>query len=237
MKTALFAPMFLDGNDPHGTPRLWRNTRYIQYYQSIQPQLGFDTIYFADNASSIENLKMIGGRIDFEDTPGKSLFNDDFPNSTGVHIFTYRDRLHGGMGWVNYPYCWRALYFIQKLILRGYEKIITIDSDGFITSRRMAKYVKDLKSGWTSFYCPRHNFPDCSIHVLCADQFWAYQEFTWVPYMTHMGKLMETSLPFTHVERGFNTDRFGEFRSDQPEGCDYFGQAHIKVKLEYGRDY
>jgi len=125
----------------------------------------------------------------------------------------------------NYPYCWRALYYIKNLIEEGYEKIVVIDSDGFIVSKKMADYIKNLSSGWTSFWCKRWEFPEASIHVLCKDAFNMFYNFIKIPYQRRVGSIMEMTLPFTHIEESFVCDRFGETNDLLTDEMDYYGQA------------
>jgi hypothetical protein len=139
-----------------------------------------------------------------------------------------------GGGHVRYPYCWRHLYQLKPIISLGFEKIICIDSDAFILSRRLAHFVRDLSSGWVAFHERKHNFPTAEFQVLCKDAFWIYQDFTAIPYMAHMGKLMEISLPFTDIRHEFFCERSGEDRKAQTEGQDLYAQASLGTELKFG---
>ncbi len=217
MKTALVTPCFLEGTDPIGNDRLARNQRYIDYYAPLETTLGFDEIVLFDNASSPEKLAQL-----------KAPKN--------VHVMRFDERLVRGPGPHDYPYCWRALYAYRDLINMGFEKFITIDSDGFVLSKRMAAYLKHADTGWVSFWSENGQFPESSIHVLCKDAFSIFHSFTGVPWSEYVGLMMEHELPFTHVDRQFRCSRFGELGSPpQDATMDFYGQAPLGVPLEFGK--
>lgn len=207
MKTILYSGCYLDGKDGLNNSRLQRNIRYVDYYYSIKNIIGFDDIFMLDNGSSY--LKMT-----------------DFLGSINMEYFKIKSVENIGEGEANqYPYCWRALYYIKNLIEEGYEKIVVIDSDGFVVSKKLADYINNLSSGWNSFWCKRWDFPEASIHVLCKDAFNMFFNFIKIPYQNRVGSIMEITLPFTHIEEQFNCDRFGETNDPFTNDIDYYGQA------------
>lgn len=188
--------------------------------------LGHRWIYLIDNGSSKENLDKL----------------KDWSNS--FRMF-HCDNIPRGPGPYDYPYCWRALYYIRNLIEIGYEKIIFIDTDGFILSKRLARYIGDRQSGWVSFWSNTEQFPEASIHVLSDDTFYLFNLYTSHPWETKVGRFMERDLPFTEVNRYFNVGRFGEKwdgkewsanleRKQEPD-MDYFGQAPLSTTFEFGK--
>lgn len=216
MKTVLVTPCFLEGKDALGNDRLARNQRYLDYYE--QCPLGIDQIALLDNASSNEQIKKLR----------------TFPQ---VGLMRFDERLERGPGPFDYPYCWRALWAYRELINFGVKKIITIDSDGFVLSNRMAKYIRECNTGWVSFHCESLNRPESSIHVLNVDTFSVYHSFTLgASWQSMVGLMMEQELPFTHVETQFRCSRFGEHGAPaQDSTMDYYGQTPLTMPLEFGK--
>jgi len=215
MFTGLVTLSYLDGLDRQNNNRLERNIRYLNYYIPLKDKLGFDRIVFIDNDSSqesINEIRKVGNGI--------------------LDIIRLSPHLPSGSA-LNYPYCWRGLYELKTLINRGYDKIISIDSDGFVLSQRLANYFRLLDTGWTSLWCPRWNFPESACHVLCEDSFPIYLDYIeQMPWQNRVGTKMETSLPFTYINKAFNADRYGESRLPQCTEMDYYGQANLKTDLK-----
>jgi hypothetical protein len=111
-----------------------------------------------------------------------------------------------------YPNVWRAYWFIKRLLEGGpYEKVIYIATDAYILSQRLADYIEGLDSGWTALWSPKYNFSEPCIQVIthCKE----FEEFfagECDPFK-YNGQVEECVLPFTHIEKGFVGDRYGEF--------------------------
>ncbi len=225
MKTALFTPCFLEGKDAIGNDRLARNLEYVSYYSKISEDMGIDSIVLYDNASPMDLV----GRFEREIPYAIGNSEVDF------QFFREPERLYGGGGY-NYPYCWRALYFLKDLIDLGFQKFLIIDSDGYVLSPRLAKHIKNLNTGWEALWCKKWQFPDASIQILCEDTFNVYNDFTKGPWLDHNGKCMETSLPFTKINKDFDCDRYGEDRALVTSHTDFYGQRPLDIKMEYRRE-
>ena len=91
----------------------------------------------------------------------------------------------------------------------------------------MFDYIDNFNEGWLAMWCPRHGFPESSIQVICEDQFDKFKEVINLGEDSFRGKQAERSLPFTHVEKTFVGDRFGEVMDTQRRGMDYFCQCHL----------
>ncbi len=217
MSTVLWTTTFLEGVDKSGSNRMARTQKYLGYYAGIQNEIGFDKTLLLDNASSHENwLKLL---VSFR-------FNS----------VRFNKRLERGPG-NHYPYCWRGLYAMNHYInTSDATKLIYIDSDGFVLSRRMADWIRNTNTGWQTVWCPRYNFPEASIHIINEDAFPLFLDFTKGDYMEHCGKTMEEILPFTHVNKELICDRFGETNDPVPPGCDFYSQAPVNITMRFERD-
>ena len=211
---ALFTPLYLDGTDPMGSSRLERNIRYVRWYESIQEKVGFDDIWMFDNGSSehlLERFQSACPNVKIERAP--HLGRSEEP--------------HG------YQYLWRALWFLNDLISRGYGKIVAIDSDSFVVSERMAKHIKELQKGWEVMYERSHDCPAAEVHILCAEAFGLFKSYTSRPWQEKIGKWMERELPFTKVNKDLNCDRWGLKRTPQTPEMDGYFQAAVDQPLVF----
>ncbi len=215
MKTALMSACFLDGEDYFGNDRTLRTLRYIDYYLRLKDDLGFDDIFLFDNASSQTQIDIVKN------------------HQPEVHFRRYDQSLVHGGGPFDYPYCWRALYELKNLIKQGYDKIIAIDTDGYVLKSKLAHFIRDQNEGWYSFRDEIWNFPDSAIFVLNKDAFNICLKYMEKPWEQRVGELMERSIPFTHVETQFKCGRFGESRRPVDDSMDYYGQASLNIIFQY----
>lgn len=214
MKTALYTPCYLEGLDALGNDRLIRNIRYLEFYMKMKDYMGFQDIWLFDNGSSKKFLDIL--KID------PTIYIEENP-----HI----ERLEGNYGYV---YCWRALYFLNNLFEKDYDKIILIDSDGYVLSKRLAKFVKNCNSGWHTLWCNKWQFPEASFSIINRDVWPILKEYTKDnDFMSKNGRCLETDVPFTHVHKEFNSDRYGEDRIPQPKNCDFYSQAPLDIELNF----
>lgn len=241
MKTALFSLSYLDGEDASGSSRLERNARWLKYYWPLKDELGFQNIILADNASRRQSVINLMDRVpmswEFRSMPA---FRRE---PMELSIFQFGEHLaRGSSGFppvtpaddranFDYPYCWRGFWFLRDLfVLYKFEKIILIDTDMFVLTKRVAKYIKEAR-GWTALWSEKYQFPETSLSVIEGDGVQKFLEFTNRPWQEFLGRKMETTLPYTHVEKGFIGDRYGEYtyRETVPVNPDYYGQCPINV--------
>lgn len=228
----LYAPCYLDGLDDLGNDRLARNLRYLDYYRSIKKEIGFDRIVMIDNGSSIDKLAHLKGNVFNE-------YNDLISSveSSDLDVWHFQNSLKKTVhGQHDYPYCWRTVYFMRDLIeFYNATKIIFIDSDAFVVSKKLAEYVRRWNKGWHSLYCKKYDFPESSFHVINQDSFYLLKAYTRDgDFMSRNNKvIMEKSLPFTHVHKEFDCDRYGETRVPYRTGMDLYCQAPLDVPLSF----
>lgn len=219
MKTALLTPCYLEGEDLYGNNRLKRMERWLDYHLAIKDQLGADDFWLLDNES-----------------PRSSVF-DLLNQYTSINVLSdwHLPKRGNGNG-VDYDYCWRAIWFMRTLITKkDYKKIIFLDNDAYILSHRLAKLVKELDSGWSSFYIPKYSFNSAEFHILCENRFEDFLEYTSGNFMDKNGITMEKDLPFTTVWKSFVGDRYGEDidKYPQTDEMDFYCQAHLSVPLKF----
>jgi hypothetical protein len=207
-RTVLYCWTWLSGP---GWPE--RVRKYIDYYRTIQSELGFDEFVLADNASPIELI------APFE-APDTSIYRFD----TELRL--------GGLS-NEYPYVWRGFYLIKEL-MPFFDKIIICDSDSFITSQRLANYIRDNNSGFYTMWSELCGYPASEISVLNRDSFPMILEWMETPWETRAkpGHRFETEVPYTRVCKEFIGDRYG-FYGDPTSEVDFYTQAKTEKVMTY----
>ncbi len=95
--------------------------------------------------------------------------NVELPSKTVLYHF--QDHL-GKVDDLNYPGWYRSFVMPVKYIEKfDFEKIIHIESDAFLLSDRMIKWVNDLHEGWSGAWCHTYHFPETSIQIICKSSF------------------------------------------------------------------
>lgn len=146
------------------------------------------------------------------DIINENLLPENLSDSRAV-IYHFNQNL-GYHGHADYPGWYRSFMFAAEYAEKyGFEKIIHIESDAFLISDRIVDYVNGLNEGWTTFWCPRHNFAENNIQIIAGS---SVQDFiNWnnqkVPYDNYRGTCAEFWTPYTNINKEFKGDRWGEF--------------------------
>ncbi len=152
--------------------------------------------------------------------------SEDLRTSSPRVLFHFRENL-GRRGLFDFPGWHRSFRFAAAFAeANGFDKVMHIESDAFVVSHRLRQHIDALDEGWTAFWCPSHGFPEITLQVMAGSGLDAYRVFCAdVPHAALVGRPYETSIPFTHVERGFTGDRYGERLPYVPVEADYVSQA------------
>lgn len=219
MKTLLFAPLFLDEGE-----RLQRNIKWFDYYIPLRnKELNFDHIHMVDNASSQEKLDKFIQHI-------KPSCGKDFSvsiNRRGKRLIRWSAHAYG--------FWYRAFAFgIKYAMENGYDKIVHIDTDVYVLNQKICDYVNKLDSGWTSMWCEMYKYPESTFQIIYKDQFeLAHRWFTEDFLEFYPTDIAETRIPWTHVEKGFVGDRYGEKNLQQTDEMDWFGQTPVNTPMRF----
>lgn len=209
LRTLLFCTSYMD------SPDAWRRRyeRWVDYYARIP--LARSATVLIDDASSYlpEDPRLTVG--------------DELPasiESSPFHLYRFPNRLGRGTAeeqWAHWGW-WRSFLFSVKIARRyGYRKIIHVESDAYLLSRAIVDYINRLDAGWTTFWCPRHAMPEAGIQIIAEDQFPAMEHFTEIDVRTLARMRAENALPFTHVNKSFVGNRYGEYRRTIPGYADF----------------
>lgn len=233
MKSFLFCTSYINKEDIRFDPLRYR--KWIDFYSPLTESLGVDDIFIIDDGSPDPALE--------QSIPVTILSaNDDPPVelSKQINIITFdkhlgRQSLEEHTGW------WRSFTYSIKLAEKyGFEKIIHIESDFYILSERLIKYIHSLNTGWTSMYSSYFKFPETAIQVICKDSFNLLEKMRQTAAASgyRINRLAEFTLPFTNVCKDFIGDRIGEmpvlkewmFNKKVTNELDYYGQLPTNVR-------
>lgn len=236
MKTCLFSACYLDGKDDRGSSRFFRTQKYLEYYWPLRDELGFQNIVLYDNASALPALIHL-----IESSPPLTVLNSPPCERLPISVFSDEYHLakystfHDGdpRRQYDYPYCWRALWFVRELLSTyGFDKVICIDTDGFVLSPRLAHAIRDNhENAWSSLWCPKYDFPETAVQII-GPKHEMFMDVTKTDWRNWNGLKMEDALPVTILE-GFNSDRYGEDRKLVTPDIDFYGQAPYDMEMKY----
>ncbi|MBU6155035.1 MAG: hypothetical protein KGP28_12090 [Bdellovibrionales bacterium] len=229
MKTCLFSHSLVDGVDRTGESRLARTNRWINAYALRLQDLNASKIFLVDDASSIVNLSQLGGNIF---TPNFRLFRKS-TSRPYLNIIRFPNKIPKTDD-LDYPYYWRGIRFIPKIMQKyGFQKVINNETDLFVLSPALIRYLSGLKKGWTAFWCPTHQFPETALNVICTDAIPLLEQFNRYTYKQLASVCAEKALPFTKVCKKFTGDRYGEKSLAQTPDMDFYAQASPLMPLKY----
>jgi hypothetical protein len=218
MKSLVFCTSWADNKDAW----VFRYGKWLQHIRNSS--LHRDQILLVDDGSPLMPCFEGVTLLDADALPSEC---PDAP----VVLVRFGEHL-GRRSVLDYPGWYRSFMFVAGYATRyGFDKIVHIESDTYILSQALLDHINSLQHGWTAFWSPRWNLPETCIQVICADHLPRYREVATRPYGSFTGNPIERLLPFTHVEKGFKGDRYGEFRSDLPLDADYSSQVPVHVPV------
>jgi hypothetical protein len=153
--------------------------------------------------------------------------------SSEIVLYHFPDNL-GRRAWFDFPGWYRSFIFAATYAQHyGFQKVIHIESDAFVISPVLQKYINDVAEGWVAFWCERWHVPETSLQIIAGDSLQAFYDQSRVPHRALIGSPYECQLPFTLVERSFQGDRYGEYLDHVPPTADYVAQARDIDSPEY----
>jgi hypothetical protein len=160
--------------------------------------------------------------------------HDDLAPS-GVTLYRF-DRRLGRQGRNVYPGWYRSFCLAARFAERhNFEKVVHVESDGFIITSRMQAYINDLTDDWVAPTIQSHAMPESAIQVMAGRGLVSYIQFARNPYSEIVGTAAENILPFTRVEREFIGSRYGETLHHVPREADFVTQTNPSMRGQ--RDY
>jgi hypothetical protein len=115
----------------------------------------------------------------------------------------------------------------------GATRIIHIESDSYVLTRRARDYLLAAATGWTALWCPKYRFAETCLQAITLDQFSVLDALAQADYEKDWaGKYVEMHFPFTHTEQGLVGDRYGEDVEHAPPQADYAAQVGTRLRFQ-----
>ena len=213
-KTLIFCTAF---SSPERSGFYTWGARYRTWVDGLrQSGLNFDQILLVDDGSSW--LPSWRDTVIIDE-------GDNIRSDAPIVLFHFRDNL-GRRGVSDFPGWVRSFFFASTYArANGFEKLIHIESDGFLISDRIQEYFNSVSDGWVSLWCPRYRRPESGMQIIAGGGMKLFDETAAQPVESLAGCVVETTLPFTHVEHGFRGDRYREFMYHVPRDADWSMQT------------
>jgi hypothetical protein len=210
MKTLAFCTAFANSLDG------W-NLRYRTWLDGIKAtSLHLDQVLMIDDGSPV--------LPNWPDVATVCSLQDDTRSS---HVVLYHFYQNLGKALDPWP-GWQRSFVFAAIYARhhGFEKVIHVESDAFIISERLSTFFNEMNNEWVTLWCPKHSMPESGVQAMAGTGLDLFYEFAIKPYNERIGPTAEHGFPRTRVEKGFNGDRYGEYREDIPEDADFAMQAN-----------
>ena len=208
MKTLLFCTGY-STSDLEWEKR-WR--RWYNHHKQVGLQ--FDQLLIVDDGSP--------------ELPGWSdtrvIYDLDRPwfANKDIVIYRYEDNLGIDGGAFSVPGLYRGFQTASRYMQEyGFDKLLNIESDSYILSKRMIEYINNIDKSWTAFWEPKFKVPELGINIAAGAGLTKWFNTTNKNYSEYNGLMLETEFDFDHVEKGFVGERYGERCQVLPSGIDY----------------
>ncbi|OEZ83749.1 hypothetical protein JAB8_43920 [Janthinobacterium sp. HH106] len=132
------------------------------------------------------------------------------------NLIIHFDNNLGRQSGADYPGWWRSfLHSVKVANELGVDKIIHIESDAYIMTPCLVKFINEIESGWNVLWSPRYRMPETAIQVICRDQFAIFEKFKDNHPDYSFPDIAEKLLPFTTVHKQFKGDRYSDFTKNR----------------------
>ncbi len=222
MRTLLFCTSYAE------TLEAW-DTRWELWLKGIlNCGIKFDQLLIVDDGSPV-----------LPTWPGLDIFmTGTGETATGaLALHHFQDRRGRGVAGQPFPGWYRSFGYAVKYGIRvGFDRIIHIESDAFLISKRAVSFFDTCERGWVSLWCPTYSWPESTLQIVNKDRFESCDKFFSQPYSSHLsqsGEPIEVLLPLTSVNKNLVGDRYGEKGDLVPFGADFVSQ----IKWHQPPDY
>jgi hypothetical protein len=223
MRTLVFCTAFAR------TQEIWR-TRYRRWIDILRASsLEFQQLLIVDDGSPVLPDWSDAQIVTEAEVRQPELLRTDAP----LVLYHYMENL-GRREIYDFPGWYRSFAFAARYAgQRKFEKVIHLESDAYLLSPGMHAWANRLDSGWIALYSPKYEFPEMAIQLVAGPEVQHFAAYFAHPYDRLVHRTHELALPYTHVERGFKGDRYGESLMDVPKDADYVTQVQTDREDSY----
>ena len=198
-----------------------RYRRWIDYMLPRRAAFGADRVFLINDGCEHADFDARIAAID-----GAAPLAESLPGE--LVMVTFPERL-GRTSMFCYPGGWRSFTYSVRLARRyGYDKIIHIESDAYVCSRRLADYIRRVNRGWTALWSQHYLFPETAIQIICRDAYAELEAYAdrGPAFFRASTRAAEYLLPFDKIEHRFRGERCGALdRAAGAQGRDYLAQV------------
>jgi hypothetical protein len=201
--------------------------RYRLWLNAIRgSEIQHDHVLLVDDASTV-----LPEWLDIHVT---NRLRDDLARG-GVTLYRF-DRRLGRQGRNVYPGWYRSFCLAARFAeFHRFDKVVHIESDGFIITSRMQRYINGVTDDWIAPSIQSHAMPESAIQIMAGSGLQSYLQFARKPYSDIVGAAAENILPFTRIEKDFIGSRYGETLHHVPREADFVTQTNPSKRGQ--RDY
>lgn len=199
------------------------NNRYLKWFKYYtKSSLYYNKLLIVDDGSPI-----------LPDWSDLRIYKDSFEIEPAEKFIMYSFNQNlGRPALLDYPGWYRSYSFASRYAKKyNYDKIIHIESDAYLLTHKLINHINNLEEGWSVMWCPRHNFPENALQIICKDNIDIFYKTLLNNYSAFKGKDIERCLPYTNIINTFTGDRYGEYLDYIPENADYICQLPENFKI------
>lgn len=203
-----------------------RYRRWLDYMEPRYRAFGAEAVFLINDGCE---------GLDFDPRP-TVLRHDELQRAAGSPLnLVWFDQRLGRRSMFCYPGWWRSFTYSLRIARElGFAKIIHIESDAFVPSRRLTEHLGRINRGWTALWSPTYAFPETAIQAICSDAFDRLEQFASAGerFFVESNRAAEYLLPFDKIEHRFRGNRCGQLQRDRlPPSLDFMSQVPLDWPL------
>ena len=156
---------------------------------------------------------------------------EEIPLNQPIVIYHFKTRL-GRPSMFDFPGWYRSYAFAAVVAKEmAFDRVLHIESDAFLISERLRQFVNNFADGWVALWPEKKGVPESGLQFIAGSHIKRFQDFTSRNYDEFRGKIIENEIPFSHINKEFIGDRYGEWQDFVPSDADFTMQTRYDRRL------